>query len=69
MLPPEVLDEVREAATENPALELDFVEKGGHAGFITGSVPWRPFYYAEYRVGEFFAQRFELNSTLGATAR
>ena len=58
MLPPEVLDEVREIAVKNPALEIDFVQKGGHAGFITGSVPWRPFYYAEYRVGEFLAERF-----------
>lgn len=58
MLPPEVLDEVREIAGKNPALEIDFVQKGGHAGFITGSVPWRPFYYAEYRVGEFLAERF-----------
>jgi predicted alpha/beta-fold hydrolase len=59
MLPAEVLDEVREAARDNPALEIDFVERGGHAGFITGSVPWQPFYYAEYRVGEFFARQFD----------
>lgn len=59
MLPPEVLDEVREAARKNPALWIEFVEGGGHAGFVTGSVPWRPFYYAEYRVGEFFAERFK----------
>jgi predicted alpha/beta-fold hydrolase len=58
MLPPEVLDEVRDVARRNPALHLEFVEKGGHAGFITGSWPWRPFYYAEYRVGEFFAEEF-----------
>jgi predicted alpha/beta-fold hydrolase len=58
MLPPEVLDEVRDVARRNPALHLEFVEKGGHAGFITGSRPWRPFYYAEYRVGEFFAEQF-----------
>ena len=59
MLPPEVLDEVREAARENPALEIEFLKAGGHAGFVTGSVPWRPFYYAEYRIGEFFAQHFK----------
>jgi uncharacterized protein len=58
MLPAEVLDEVREIARKNPALEIEFVQKGGHAGFITGSVPWRPFYYAEYRVGEFLAEQF-----------
>jgi predicted alpha/beta-fold hydrolase len=61
MLPPEVLDEVREISGQNPALEIDFVQKGGHAGFITGSVPWRPFYYAEYRVGEFLAEQFSRN--------
>jgi len=59
MLPPEVLDEVREAARINPALHIEFVSRGGHAGFVTGSVPWRPFYYAEYRVGEFFAASFD----------
>ena len=58
MLPPEVLDEVREVARKNPALHLEFVDHGGHAGFIAGSLPWRPFYYAEQRVGDFFASQF-----------
>ncbi|HUR00108.1 MAG TPA: hydrolase [Gemmatimonadaceae bacterium] len=62
MLPPKVLDEVREIAAVNPALHLEFVDKGGHAGFITGSVPWRPFYYAEYRAGQFLAEQFEIAS-------
>jgi len=69
MLPPEVLDEVREAARHNPALEVDFVDKGGHAGFITGSVPWRPLYYAEHRVGEFFARRFGESSSPASLAK
>jgi predicted alpha/beta-fold hydrolase len=60
MLPPEVLDEVRDVARHNPALRLEFVAKGGHAGFVAGLWPWRPFYYAEYRVGEFFAETFAL---------
>lgn len=59
MLPPEVLDEVQDIARRNPALHLEFVQQGGHAGFIAGSRPWRPFYYAEYRVGEFFAEQFQ----------
>jgi predicted alpha/beta-fold hydrolase len=59
MLPPEVLEEVREVAQRNPNLQLEFTERGGHAGFIAGSVPWSPFYYAEYRVGEFLAAQFE----------
>jgi predicted alpha/beta-fold hydrolase len=69
MLPAEVLDEVRDAARDNPALEVDFVERGGHAGFITGSVPWRPFYYAEHRVGEFFAHQFDLSPSPEALAK
>jgi uncharacterized protein len=63
MLPPEVLDEVRAVARQNPALHLEFVDQGGHAGFISGSVPWRPFYYAEHRVGQFFAAEFARAAT------
>ena len=59
MLPREVLDEVREVARKNRYLHTEFVTSGGHAGFIAGSRPWRPFYYAEYRVGEFFTAQFE----------
>ena len=69
MLPPEVLDEAREAARQNPALHLEFVDRGGHAGFIAGSVPWRPFYYAEFRVGEFFAEQFARASAGKASAK
>ena len=58
MLPPAVLTEVRKIADRNPALHIEFPERGGHAGFIAGSRPWRPFYYAEYRAGEFFANAF-----------
>ena len=69
MLPPEVLDEVREVARRNPALHLEFVPKGGHAGFVTGSWPWRPVYYAEYRVGEFFAAAFAQRSRKVASVK
>jgi predicted alpha/beta-fold hydrolase len=58
-LPPEVLDEVRAIARENPALHVEFVERGGHVGFIAGRVPWRPFYYAEWRLAEFLAAHLE----------
>jgi predicted alpha/beta-fold hydrolase len=68
-LPAKVLDEVREVAKGNRALEIDFVDKGGHAGFITGSVPWRPFYYAEHRVGEFFARQFDASSPAASLAK
>lgn len=69
MLPPEVLEEAREIAARNPALHLEFVDRGGHAGFIAGSLPWRPFYYAEFRVGEFFAEHFARASTGKASAK
>ena len=54
-LPPEVLDDVRDIADESPSLRIEFVERGGHVGFIAGRVPWQPVYYAEWRVGEFLA--------------
>ena len=66
MLPPEVLTEVRRIADRNPALHLEFPKRGGHAGFIAGSRPWRPFYYAEHRVGAFFADVFAEPSQLQA---
>jgi predicted alpha/beta-fold hydrolase len=55
-LPREVLDDVRSVARGNEALHVEFVERGGHVGFIAGRVPWRPVYYLERRLGEFFAQ-------------
>ena len=68
MLPPEVLDDVRKIADRNPALHLEFPARGGHAGFVAGSRPWRPFYYAEYRVGQFFAEAFDEPSQQRAAA-
>jgi predicted alpha/beta-fold hydrolase len=58
-LPPDVLDEVRTIAHDNPVLEVEFVHRGGHVGFISGRVPWRPVYYAEWRVADFLAKQFE----------
>ena len=54
-LPREVLDEVRAAATSNAALHCDFPDAGGHVGFIAGTLPWRPLYWAEWRVMEFLS--------------
>jgi predicted alpha/beta-fold hydrolase len=62
-LPPEVLDEVRAVALRNPALRCEFVDRGGHVGFIAGRRPWRPLYWAEWRVVEF------LSSCLPTTGR
>ncbi len=52
-LPRAVLEDVARIARKNPALHVEFVERGGHVGFISGRVPWRPLYYAEWRVAEF----------------
>ncbi|MFN2565248.1 MAG: hydrolase [Gemmatimonadaceae bacterium] len=68
-LPREVLDEVRAVAETNPALELEFVERGGHVGFISGRLPWRPFYYAEWRVADFLAGRFVQRTASVGTAK
>jgi predicted alpha/beta-fold hydrolase len=57
-LPPKVLDAVRSIGRENDALELEFVQRGGHVGFVSGRVPWRPIYYAEWRIADFLARRF-----------
>jgi predicted alpha/beta-fold hydrolase len=54
-LPPQVLDDVRAIAARNPALAVEFTEHGGHVGFVGGKMPWRPVYYAEWRVCEFLA--------------
>jgi len=54
-LPPAVLREVEESARLNPALTVEFTERGGHAGFVGGRNPLRPVYYLEQRVGEFLA--------------
>ena len=53
-LPADVLDQVRAIAGGNPHLRLEFVERGGHVGFIGGRVPWRPVYYTELRLLDFF---------------
>jgi uncharacterized protein len=63
-LPGDVLDEVREIARHNPALHVEFVDRGGHVGFIEGRVPWRPAYYLDRRLGEFFAQHVTARAKL-----
>jgi predicted alpha/beta-fold hydrolase len=56
-LPADVLEDVGKRAARNSALHVEFVEQGGHAGFVSGRFPWRPTYYAERRLADFFAQR------------
>ncbi len=52
-LPSDVLDEVRTIAASNPSLSVEFTKRGGHVGFVSGRIPWRPFYYAEWRACEY----------------
>ena len=52
-LPPEVLSEVREIARTVPALEVEFVKRGGHVGFVSGWRPWKPVNYGEWRMVSF----------------
>jgi predicted alpha/beta-fold hydrolase len=55
-LPPDVLREVAERATRNPALHIEFHRSGGHVGFVSGSWPWRASYHIDRRILEFFDQ-------------
>jgi predicted alpha/beta-fold hydrolase len=55
LLPPAVLEEVREVARTNTCLHPEFTARGGHVGFIGGLNPFRPSYYAEKRACDFLA--------------
>lgn len=43
------------AVENSPWLHAEFTERGGHAGFVAGALPWRPVYWAEQRAIEFLA--------------
>lgn len=58
-LPANVLSEVKSRARLNPWLETEFTREGGHVGFVDGRLPWAPRYYAEWRIADYFAQRFD----------
>jgi len=58
-LPREVLPRAASAAATNPALTVEFHSFGGHVGFVGGSRPWKPFYYAEWRCFQFFDEAME----------
>ena len=51
--PPDVLHQVAAIAETNPWLSTEFVDIGGHVGFIEGATPWRTSSYGERRPVEF----------------
>jgi predicted alpha/beta-fold hydrolase len=55
-LPAAVLDDVERVVEHNSSIHLEFLNHGGHVGFVAGTVPWRPFYYAEWRAMNFLAR-------------
>jgi predicted alpha/beta-fold hydrolase len=40
----------------SPQIKLELTETGGHVGFVSGTLPWRPQYWLEERVPEFLKQ-------------
>lgn len=52
-LPAPVLARVRELASSNSMLRIEFPDHGGHVGFVGGH-PWRPSYFMERRVAAWF---------------
>jgi len=56
-LPAEVLHEVRDIAAANAFLTAEFHTLGGHVGFVAGSSPLAPSYYAEERIFDFLTAR------------
>jgi predicted alpha/beta-fold hydrolase len=53
-LPREVLRRVAAIAATNAQLTVRFTEHGGHVGFLSGAVPFRPAHWAEDRLMRFF---------------
>jgi len=54
-LPREILDDVAYMSLSNPMLTVEFHARGGHVGFVSGRVPWRPRYHAEERTIAYLA--------------
>jgi len=58
-LPRDLLSRIETAARANPHIVTEFHRGGGHVGFVAGARPWRPFYYAEWRICRFFEEVME----------
>ena len=57
-LPGDVLQDVVTLARRNPNLVVEVHPHGGHVGFVSGN-PWKPTYYAERRILQFFDRVME----------
>ncbi|TAA46894.1 MULTISPECIES: hydrolase [Corallincola] len=42
-----------------PSLQYELYANGGHVGFLDGGLPWRPSYWLERRVPQFFHSQLE----------
>ena len=38
-----------------PGVTLELAERGGHVGFVSGTIPWKPVYWLEGRILRFLA--------------
>lgn len=47
----------RDAVRRNPALIAAFTKRGGHVGFVSGALPWRPRFWAEAEAARFLQYR------------
>ncbi|HKD10954.1 MAG TPA: hypothetical protein VKE50_02720, partial [Thermoanaerobaculia bacterium] len=66
-LPAECLERVRREAS--PSVERLWTFRGGHIGFVGGSAPWRPRYWAEERAIAFLAGHAVGSDRVGAGTR
>ena len=53
LMTPEVIPE---SSQLGPGITLEVTPRGGHVGFVSGSLPWRPGYWIEQRIPEFLLQ-------------
>jgi predicted alpha/beta-fold hydrolase len=67
-LPHEVLDDVAKVAFLNPNISVEFHSRGGHAGFVSGKLPWRSRYYAEERAIQYLAGQLMRAGALSSVA-
>ena len=55
----------RAAVAQNPALQAEFTDQGGHVGFVSGP-PWHPVFWAERRAAQFLALHLQPMAASGA---